>query len=265
MPCVHAVAAVYKLGLKPKDFVHKWLTMNSIRTIYSHFIRPVNSAHYWTSTGAPKTLLPPIKRPAHRPAKKRRVDVVAERDLHANKDLQNPPLDPNWRPLTKKERRAAKGKSDVSTSKAKDTTQVDLPAVHDSGNEKAKKNKKKMPLKPGVRVNPLKQRTQSNKIPISQNAPNVEENQNPSQNLDQGVECQSSYAQGIQATSRMKQPIIRPNIPPTTTIGDNIQSLRDNGPRGVSAETLAATSSGTAIRLFKYMPTPGFKPLGRNE
>ncbi|MED6130206.1 hypothetical protein PIB30_115745, partial [Stylosanthes scabra] len=59
--------------------------MDSIRTTYSHFIRPVNSEHYWTSTGAPKTLPPPIKRPAHRPAKKRRVDVVAERELHANK------------------------------------------------------------------------------------------------------------------------------------------------------------------------------------
>ncbi|MED6201263.1 hypothetical protein PIB30_093163 [Stylosanthes scabra] len=46
---------------------------------------PVNSEHYWTSTSAPKTLPPPIKRPSHPPAMKRRVDVVAEMEMNANK------------------------------------------------------------------------------------------------------------------------------------------------------------------------------------
>ncbi|MED6218541.1 hypothetical protein PIB30_027467 [Stylosanthes scabra] len=231
--------------------------MDSIRTTYSHFIKPVNSEHYSTSTGAPKTLPPPIKRLAHRLAKKRRVDVAAEREMHAHKvrktfevtcsrcgqqghyyrTCKNPPLDPNWKPFTKKNRELQKGSQ-----------------------EKAKKNKKKMLLKPGVRVKPPKQRAQNDEIPISQNAPHVEEHQNGSQNLGQGVES-SSYSLGNQATTRMKQPIVRPQIPPaTTTIRDNSQNHHDNGPRGVSVETMAATSSGTAARLFKYMPTPKFNP-----
>ncbi|MED6148760.1 hypothetical protein PIB30_055915 [Stylosanthes scabra] len=115
---------------------------------------------------------------------------------------------------------------------------VDPSAMNDSANvinktvdpnENAMKNKKKMPLKPGVRVKPPKQRPQ-NEIPISQNAPHIEEHQNDSQNLGQA------------------------------TKGDNIQSCHDNGPKGISAETMAATSSGTASRLFNFMPTPGFMP-----
>ncbi|MED6108654.1 hypothetical protein PIB30_026064 [Stylosanthes scabra] len=46
MLCVHAVTAIYKLGLKLEDFVHKLLTMDYIRTTYSHFIKHVNSKNY---------------------------------------------------------------------------------------------------------------------------------------------------------------------------------------------------------------------------
>ncbi|MED6177480.1 hypothetical protein PIB30_098517 [Stylosanthes scabra] len=100
--------------------------------------------------------------------------------------------------------------------------------------------------KPGVRVKPPKEKPQSDEIPISQSTPNAEE-------LDS------------------KQPIIRPQPPPATapnasnsatgpTLIDHTRSLYTNAPTGVSAETMAATSSGTAARLFRYMPTPGFKP-----
>ncbi|MED6157645.1 hypothetical protein PIB30_025082 [Stylosanthes scabra] len=177
-------------------------------------------------------------------------------------------------PMTKKERRAAKGVSaaGTSTSKAKKTnTQVDPPAMNDSSkaNNKtvdpiAKKNKKKMPLKPGVRVKPPKQTkqiSQPDEIPISQNATSAEEHRSASQNLSHNQATDASYSGGIQATIRMKQPIIRPQIrPATTTLGDNVQGLHGNGTIGVSDETMAVTSSGTAARLFKYMHTPGFKP-----
>ncbi|MED6206539.1 hypothetical protein PIB30_027763 [Stylosanthes scabra] len=108
-------------------------------------------------------------------------------------------------------------------------------------NEKARKNKKKMPLKHGVRVKPPKHRPQTDEIPISQIAPTAEEHGNASQNSGINQPMESSYAPTLQ--SRMKQPITRPQ-----------------NPSGVSNETLAATSSGTAARLFKFMPTPGFKP-----
>ncbi|MED6107505.1 hypothetical protein PIB30_014801 [Stylosanthes scabra] len=124
--------------------------------------------------------------------------------------------------------------------------------------EKAKKNKKKMPLKPDVRVKQPKERARVEEIQISQNAPYAEEG-NSLQGIGQHVKFQSSSSHDLQA--RMKLPITRPQNPPiTTTLGDNIQSIHGNGPSGVSAETIAATSSGTAARLFKFMPTPGFKP-----
>ncbi|MED6144830.1 hypothetical protein PIB30_019074 [Stylosanthes scabra] len=160
--------------------------------------------------------------------------------------------------MTKQERRAEKGKAPATTSQTRKskahvgnvTENSDDPAMDPY--EKAKKNKKKLP-KAGVRVKPPKKRPQSDEIPISQNAPNAEELVNASQNFKQGGAFQENSALGLQATQRMKQPIVRPQIPATT-------SLKASTPPGVSAEMLAATSSGTAARLFKYMPTPGFKP-----
>ncbi|XP_072090458.1 uncharacterized protein [Arachis hypogaea] len=46
MPCRYAVAVMYKIGLKPEEFVHKWLTMESIRATYKHCIKPMNSKEY---------------------------------------------------------------------------------------------------------------------------------------------------------------------------------------------------------------------------
>ncbi|KAL4307676.1 uncharacterized protein [Arachis hypogaea] len=84
MPCRHDVAAIAKMGLKAKDFVHKWLTMEAIRTIYSHCIKSVNNEEYWTSTDAPRPLPPTIKRAAHRPKMKRRADLI-EREMSTTK------------------------------------------------------------------------------------------------------------------------------------------------------------------------------------
>ncbi|XP_057723545.1 uncharacterized protein LOC130939459 [Arachis stenosperma] len=53
MPCRHAVAAMAKMGLKPEDFVHKWLTMDAIRSAYSVCINSVNSEEYWNPTDSP--------------------------------------------------------------------------------------------------------------------------------------------------------------------------------------------------------------------
>ncbi|XP_016185103.1 uncharacterized protein LOC107626718 [Arachis ipaensis] len=53
MPCRHAVAAMAKMGLKPEDFVHKWLTVDAVRAAYSVCINPVNSKKYWNPTDSP--------------------------------------------------------------------------------------------------------------------------------------------------------------------------------------------------------------------
>ncbi|XP_025650745.1 uncharacterized protein [Arachis hypogaea] len=84
MPCKHAVVAMSKMGLRPEDFVHKWLTMEVVRATYSHCIKPVNSEEYWVQSNAPNTLPPPIKRAAHRPKMKRRSDPV-KKEMNPNK------------------------------------------------------------------------------------------------------------------------------------------------------------------------------------
>ncbi|XP_025673805.1 uncharacterized protein [Arachis hypogaea] len=66
MPCRHTIAAMYNIGLRLKEFVHKWLTIESIRATYKHCIKPVNSKEYWCPTSAPPCDPPPIKRHAYR-------------------------------------------------------------------------------------------------------------------------------------------------------------------------------------------------------
>ncbi|RYQ85537.1 uncharacterized protein [Arachis hypogaea] len=84
MPCRHAVAAMYKIRLKPEEFVHKWLTMQSIRDTYKHCIKPVNSEEYWIPSTAVPCDPPPIKRPTCCPKMKRKFDPV-EKEMHLNK------------------------------------------------------------------------------------------------------------------------------------------------------------------------------------
>ncbi|RYQ82885.1 hypothetical protein Ahy_B10g101468 [Arachis hypogaea] len=40
------LTVMYKIGLKPEEHVHKWLTMQSIRATYIHCIKPVDSEEY---------------------------------------------------------------------------------------------------------------------------------------------------------------------------------------------------------------------------
>ncbi|XP_020972458.1 uncharacterized protein LOC110269143 [Arachis ipaensis] len=143
MPCRHAVAARSKMDLRPEDFVHKWLTMKAVRATYSHCIKPVNSEEYWVQSDAPKTLPPPIKRAAHRPKMKRRSDPI-EKEMNPNKcrktfqvtcskcgqlghyykTCTNAPQDPNWKPMTKKERRTKKASLQFVESSQANTQQL---------------------------------------------------------------------------------------------------------------------------------------------
>ncbi|MED6111344.1 hypothetical protein PIB30_051495 [Stylosanthes scabra] len=67
MPCVHGIAAIRKKHGNPKDFVHKWLCMESIYATYKYHIHPVPNESYWSNTNYLKTEAPFIKRPIGRP------------------------------------------------------------------------------------------------------------------------------------------------------------------------------------------------------
>ncbi|XP_015960340.1 branchpoint-bridging protein-like [Arachis duranensis] len=243
-----------------------------------HCIKPVNSEEYWTPCDAPRTEPPNIKRPAHRPKMKRNVDPV-EPEMHATKvkktievtcskcgqlghyykTCKNDPKDPNWQPLTKKERRAGKGKG--------------LQIVPFYTNQNRGQD-----VGPNVNLNSASVQPPPPMDPqVAGEAMNL--NQPPPQ------PCSTpnlSYAQ------RRKHPVVRPPtapISPPPSFGQptppsvqaasglipcvptgqavNPRTTTANVPfqqSAPSAETMAAASSGTAARLFKFIPTPGFIP-----
>ncbi|MED6191076.1 hypothetical protein PIB30_112557, partial [Stylosanthes scabra] len=72
MPCVHAVAAISKVRVKPvEEFVTPFLTMDAIRATYDIHVNPVNSEEFWYPTAGEKPTAPRIIRPPGRPRKKR--------------------------------------------------------------------------------------------------------------------------------------------------------------------------------------------------
>ncbi|RYR34869.1 hypothetical protein Ahy_A10g049916 [Arachis hypogaea] len=253
MPCCHAVAAMYKIGLKPEEYVHQWLTMQSIKETYMHCIKPVNSEEYWTPCDALRTELPNIKGPAHRPKMKRKVDLV-ETGMHATKakktfevtcskcgqlghyykTCKNDPKDPNWQPLTKKERRVAKGKGlqivqfDPNQNRGQDRG----PSINLSNDI----------VPPAPPMDPLRR-----KHPIVR----------PS---TASISVLPSFGlhtpPPIQVASGL-----RPCVPTGQTV--HSRTTTANVPlqqSAISAETMAAVSSGTTARLFKFIPIPGFIP-----
>ncbi|RYR52664.1 hypothetical protein Ahy_A06g027553 [Arachis hypogaea] len=188
MPCRHAVAAISKMGLRPEDFVHKWLTMEAVRATYSHCIKLVNSEEYWVQSNASKTLPPPIKRAAHRPKTKRRSDPV--------------------------EKEVQKTGQNNSTANAEETT-LDVAHATKFNTNSAPYFREKQPI-----VRPT--------APIAQ------------------------------GSSRM-------SLQPTPSVGSGQSTSTNQGvSTAVSVETMAAVTSGTATRLFKFIPTPGIRPSNKN-
>ncbi|MED6208975.1 hypothetical protein PIB30_050099 [Stylosanthes scabra] len=86
MPCVHAIAAIRKKQLNPKDFVHKWLCMKSFHATYKYNINLVPSEEYWGNTSYLKTYPPVIKRPIDRPkVHNRKRDPVEDLIIECDK------------------------------------------------------------------------------------------------------------------------------------------------------------------------------------
>ncbi|MED6105956.1 hypothetical protein PIB30_000078 [Stylosanthes scabra] len=59
MPCVHAIAAICKLRVKPVEyFISPFLTMDAIRATYDIHVNPVNSEEFWYPTEGLKPIAP---------------------------------------------------------------------------------------------------------------------------------------------------------------------------------------------------------------
>ncbi|RYR77485.1 hypothetical protein Ahy_A01g001977 [Arachis hypogaea] len=73
--------------------------------------------------------------------------------------------------------------------------------------------------------------------------------------------CQvvGNYGTSNLPSTRAKQPIIRPHHPTTIHSSTPPPIPPPGTTRGVSAETVAAASEGTASRMFQFIPNPGFK------
>ncbi|RYQ85225.1 hypothetical protein Ahy_B10g104728 [Arachis hypogaea] len=176
--------------------------MQAIKATYMDCIKPVNSEEYWIPCDALRTESPNIKRPAHRPKMKRKVD----------------PLEP-----------------EMHTTKARKTFEVTCSKCGQFGHYyKTYKSKEEQEenFKDITKEGPLI-------APIS--AP-------PSFGL-------STPPPGPPASG------LRPCIPTKQNVNPRI--ITTNVPHqqsAISAETMAAASFGTAIRFFKFIPTPGFIP-----
>ncbi|MED6184006.1 hypothetical protein PIB30_043190 [Stylosanthes scabra] len=150
MPCVHAVAAICKMRVRPvEDFVSPFLTMDAVRATYDIHINLVNSEDFWYPTNGPIPIAPRIVRPPGRPRKKR------------TKAARPPPQPVNGDKPKKKKAKVQKGE----TSKNKDAaTNAPKPTIDDVI-ARARKQKKKMPKRPYVPTDPREE------IPVSQSAP----------------------------------------------------------------------------------------------
>lgn len=69
MPCAHAIVAISFKNERPEEYVHQWLTMDTLNATYEHFIQPVPSQEYWTKTEQTRPCPPKLKRPIGRPKK----------------------------------------------------------------------------------------------------------------------------------------------------------------------------------------------------
>ncbi|KAG8481024.1 hypothetical protein CXB51_025783 [Gossypium anomalum] len=61
IPCSHACAAMYHLGLQPDEYLHEYYHIDTYKKAYSFPMQPINGPHDWEKTGI-QPVLPPIER-----------------------------------------------------------------------------------------------------------------------------------------------------------------------------------------------------------
>ncbi|MED6128375.1 hypothetical protein PIB30_097126 [Stylosanthes scabra] len=267
MPCVHAVAAISKVRVKPvEEFVTPFLTMDAIRVTYDIHVNPVNSEEFWYPTAGEKPTAPRIIRPPGLPRKKRTeaarpppapingdkvrrtFQVTCSKcgeKGHYYKTCKGAPQRKYWQPKRKK-------------AKAK-----------------ARRQKKKMPKKPHVPTDPREE------IPISQSAPPTvgdaaEANSQPQAPTTFVIPVPPPMPKTLQPL-RPKQRIFRPQAflsdvrfsthpaqppqqqPPIPQVQPPVMPSTSNS-EATSQGTPAAAPGATPEGLFNFMPTPIDKP-----
>ncbi|RYR71111.1 hypothetical protein Ahy_A02g005404 [Arachis hypogaea] len=257
LPCVHALAAIARRGDRPETYVHPLLKIRAVLATYQHCIQPVNSEEYWEKTIYMNPIPPKLKRPVGRPVKRRRkepFEIEASRTNgtkvkktfrvtcskcgetgHNYKTCKGPPATTTRRPTNPNRRTTSRaGSSSGTLNQNAEEVNVSQSA----------------PQAQSVNVNAHQVLSET---PNSGLMPNVVTITSPS------LQGQANFQVPIPPSARAKQPIIRPYkpppiqsstpppIPPPTTTG------------GISAETMATASKGTASRMFQFIPNPDFK------
>ncbi|XLR48217.1 hypothetical protein S83_032877 [Arachis hypogaea] len=117
---------------------------------------------------------------------------------------------------------------------------------------------------------PKKPHVEPDEINISQNAPTVEvpriDQTTPmNQATTQASKAQPHYAASKfrpkQSVRRPPGPPVQPNKPPHNIQAQPEGQGLERTSHAISNETLAAASTGTSSRLFKFILTPEMKPL----
>ncbi|RYR34722.1 hypothetical protein Ahy_A10g049723 [Arachis hypogaea] len=78
MPCVHACAALARVGRRPDEFCHQWLTMEAYNNTYAFHINPIPGQAVWEKSPHNRPQAPKFKKKPGPLTKKRRKDADEE-------------------------------------------------------------------------------------------------------------------------------------------------------------------------------------------
>ncbi|RYR59095.1 hypothetical protein Ahy_A05g024937 [Arachis hypogaea] len=96
IPCVHTCAALSCVNKQPKDFCHRWLTMDSYKETYNHHINPIPGQPMWEKAAdCNRPHAPKIKTKPGKLKMKRRMDADEKSDFETKKPKVDPKLSGN--------------------------------------------------------------------------------------------------------------------------------------------------------------------------
>ncbi|XP_056692271.1 uncharacterized protein [Spinacia oleracea] len=72
IPCKHALRVIYDQRMNPHDYISPWFKAAAYKLTYAEHIHPMADPTQWPDFGLPTIQPPIIKRPAGRPAKKKK-------------------------------------------------------------------------------------------------------------------------------------------------------------------------------------------------
>jgi len=75
---VHACAALARVGRRPDEFCHQWLTMEAYNNTYAFYINPIPGQALWKKSPHNRPQAPKFKKKPGPLTKKRRKDADEE-------------------------------------------------------------------------------------------------------------------------------------------------------------------------------------------